>query len=117
MVKRVSKYGEFLACGNYPKCKNIQSIVKVVGVCPDCHGDVIERKSKNGKIFYGCKNYPDCQAAYWNLPVDAVCPDCGRHLVEKAGKNQEKTIICENKECPSNQKEIKAKRGRKKANE
>lgn len=118
MVLKKGRYGTFLDCPGYPECKNVKSLDEEIGVaCTECGGMLVKKRNKRGRIFYGCKNYPDCQTAYWNLPVDTVCPDCGRHLVEKIGKNQEKTLICENKECPSNQKETKGKRGRKKANE
>lgn len=98
MVKRVSKYGEFLACSNYPQCKNIHNIVKTVGVCPKCHGDVIERRSKNGKIFYGCKNYPKCDFISWEIPVEKKCPKCGSYMTQKEvyGKLR---IKCSNENC------------------
>ncbi len=98
MVKRVSKYGEFLACSNYPQCKNIQSIVKVVAKCPKCGGDVIERKSKSGKIFYGCNSYPKCDFISWEVPLEDKCPKCGAYLTQKElyGKPRNK---CSNPEC------------------
>ena len=116
MVLKKGRYGNFLACPGYPECKNVKSIDEEIGVaCTECGGALVKKRNKRGRVFYGCKNYPDCQTAYWNLPVEAVCPECGRHLVEKTGKNNEKTVICENKECPSNQKAAKGKRGRKKS--
>ena len=98
MVKRVSKYGEFLACSNYPTCKNIMNIFKVVGVCPKCHGEVIERRSKTGKIFYGCKEYPKCDFISWEIPVEDKCPKCGSYMTQKEvyGKLRNK---CSNIEC------------------
>jgi len=98
LVKRVSRYGEFLACSNYPKCKNIQNIVKVVGVCPKCKGEVIERKSKNGKIFYGCNNYPKCDFISWEIPLEEKCPKCSSYLTQKEvyGKLRKK---CSNENC------------------
>jgi len=98
MVQRVSKYGEFLACSNYPNCKNIQSIVKVVGVCPKCKGEVIERRSKTGKIFYGCKSYPNCDFISWEIPIEEKCPKCGSYMTEKEvyGKLRHK---CSNQDC------------------
>ena len=98
MVKRVSKYGEFLACSNYPKCRNIKSIQKVVGQCPKCHNDVIERRSKTGKIFYGCSNYPKCDFISWEIPTGEKCPKCGSYLTEKElyGKMR---IKCSNTNC------------------
>ena len=98
MVKRVSKYGEFLACSNYPECKNIHNIVKKVGMCPKCGGEVIERKSKNGKIFYGCNNYPKCDFISWEIPVEKKCPKCNSYMTKKEvyGKIR---IKCSNPEC------------------
>ena len=98
MVKRVSKYGEFLACSNYPQCKNIHSIVNVVAKCPKCGGDVIERKSKTGKTFYGCNNYPKCDFISWEIPIEQKCPKCGSYLTQKElyGKPRNK---CSNPDC------------------
>lgn len=117
MVLKKGRYGNFLACPGYPECKNIKSIDEEIGIaCTECGGALVKKRNKRGRVFYGCKNYPDCQTAYWNLPVEAVCPECGRHMVEKTGRNDTKTIICENKECPTNQKkEEKPKRGRRKS--
>lgn len=71
MVKRVSKYGEFIACSNYPKCKNIINVVKEICTCPKCQdGKVIERRSKKGNIFYGCSNYPKCDYSSWTNPLE-----------------------------------------------
>jgi DNA topoisomerase-1 len=91
MVKRVSKYGEFLACSNFPKCKNIitkqvePAEIKVVAKCPKCDGDVIERHSKKNPkvIFYGCKNYPDCDFVSWEIPTNEKCPKCNSFLTQK----------------------------------
>lgn len=99
MVKRVSKYGEFLACSNYPNCKNIHNIVHKVAKCPKCGGDVIERRSKTGKTFYGCANYPNCDFISWEIPVDdRKCPKCGSYLTMKElyGKPR---IKCSNEAC------------------
>ena len=117
MVLKKGRYGNFLACPGYPECKNIKSIDEEIGIaCTECGGALVKKRNKRGRVFYGCKNYPDCQTAYWNLPVEAVCPECGRHMVEKTGRNDTRTIICENKECPTNQKkEEKPKRGRRKS--
>lgn len=107
MVKRVSKYGEFLACSNYPKCKNIQNIVKVVAKCPKCGGDVIERRSKTGKIFYGCNSYPNCDFISWEIPVEEKCPKCGSYMTQKEMYGRMR-IKCSNTECGhilSNKKE------------
>ena len=87
LVKRKGKYGEFVACSNYPECKYIKAEEKVVievTKCPNCDkGMIVERKSKKGKIFYGCNNYPKCKTAYWDRPTGEKCPNCGKMLTEK----------------------------------
>lgn len=86
LVKRKGKYGEFIACSNYPECKYIKKEkkeVKVVIKCPKCGGDIIERKTKRGKIFYGCSNFPKCKVATWDEPIDKLCPKCSELLVKK----------------------------------
>ena len=83
MVIRTGKYGEFLACSNYPKCEHIQNIVKEVGKCPKCGKPVNERKSKKGKIFYGCSGYPDCDFISWEIPTEFKCKKCGEYLTKK----------------------------------
>ena len=85
LVKRKGKYGEFVACSNYPECKYIKKEEKqVIEICdcPNCDGKIIERKSKKGKIFYGCNNFPKCKTAYWDKPTGEKCPECGSMLVE-----------------------------------
>ena len=87
LVKRKGKYGEFVACSNYPKCKYIKSEPKEVVTickCPNCdEGYIVEKKSKRGKVFYGCNNYPKCQTAYWDKPTGESCPKCGKMLTDK----------------------------------
>jgi len=108
MVLKEGKYGKFLACSGYPACKNTKSINsnqtdKTTGVkCPEkgCTGEIVERRSKRGKIFYGCNRYPDCTFALWDKPVTQNCPDCGAEfLLEKSTKKQGAFLICLNKEC------------------
>jgi len=89
LVIRKGKYGEFVACGNFPECKYIKASERaVVEVCdcPNCDGKIIEKKSKKGKIFYGCNNYPKCKQAYWDKPTGNKCPECGSMLTEKKDK-------------------------------
>lgn len=90
LVKRKGKYGEFVACGNYPTCKYIpktQKEVVEVCKCPKCNkGSMVERKTKKGKLFYGCNNYPKCNYALWYKPTGEKCPQCGELLVEKNHK-------------------------------
>jgi len=108
MVLKQGRYGEFLACSGYPDCKNTQSVNggtsgKSTGVkCPepDCNGELTERKSKRGKVFYGCSRYPDCSFATWDRPIDQECPQCGtKYLVEKITKKQGTFLKCPNPDC------------------
>ena len=110
MVIKHGRFGKFMACKNYPECKNTKPIVDKVGVkCPKCgDGDIILRKSKRGRVFYGCSNFPDCDFVEWNKPTGQVCPECGSHMVEKVTKKESKSI-CSNKDCITNKKEKKAK--------
>ncbi len=89
LVKRKGRYGEFVACSNYPECKYIKKeeiVQKEVCDCPNCDGKIIERKSRKGKLFYGCANYPKCKTAYWDMPIGKKCPECGEMLVTKNEK-------------------------------
>lgn len=100
MVIKHGRFGRFLACSNYPECKNAKPILQKLGMkCPKCgDGDIIVRKSKKGKVFYGCSKYPECDFVSWDKPTGNKCPDCGSPLVEadKKSKHKEK---CSNKEC------------------
>lgn len=105
MVIKHGRFGKFMACSNYPECKNTKPIVEKVGVkCPLCKdGDVILRKSKNGRAFYGCSNYPECEFVDWNKPTGNICGECGSYMVEKSTKKETKEI-CSNKDCPTRKK-------------
>ena len=86
LVVRKGKFGEFVACSNYPECKYIKKEEKVKTVickCPKCDGDIVEKKTRRGKIFYGCDKYPKCDIALWDKPTGDTCPECGSLLVEK----------------------------------
>ena len=100
MVIKYGRFGKFMACKNYPDCKNTKPLVNKVGVkCPKCkEGDIILRKSKKGKAFYGCSNYPECDFISWYKPTGEVCKECGSYMVEKHTKNETKEL-CSNKEC------------------
>src|SRR6476620_5460174 len=99
LVIKQGRFGEFTACTNYPNCKYVKQ--KTTGVlCPKDGGDVVERKSKRGKVFFGCANYPDCDFTLWNKPVAEKCPDCGApFLVEKITKRHGRQLICNNEDC------------------
>jgi DNA topoisomerase I len=89
LVIRKGKYGEFIACSNYPTCKYIKKeerkIIEIMD-CPKCDGKIIEKKTRRGKVFYGCSNYPKCNFATWDKPTGEACPKCGAPLVEKGKK-------------------------------
>lgn len=94
LVIRKGRYGEFTACSNYPTCKHIKKEEKkIVNICkcPKCNGDIIEKKTKRGKIFYGCNNYPKCDTALWDKPTGELCPKCNSLIIEKKD-----TVKCSN---------------------
>lgn len=97
MVIKLGKYGKFYACSNFPECRNTKPIVKEIGVtCPKCHqGQIIERKSKKNRVFYGCNHYPDCDFVSWDKPIGRDCPKCNHYLVEKKVKGG-KQVVCPN---------------------
>jgi DNA topoisomerase-1 len=99
LVKKFGRYGEFVACSNYPKCKYVKQ--KTIGVpCPNCsEGEVVERRSKRGKTFYGCNRYPECDFVAWGKPISEKCPECGSsYLIEKYLKSGP-VAQCPNSEC------------------
>ncbi len=99
LVLKHGRFGEFTACSNYPACKYVKQ--KTTGVlCPKDGGDIVERKSRRGKVFFGCANYPDCDFTLWNRPVAEKCPDCGApFLVEKVTKRHGRQLVCNNEDC------------------
>jgi len=96
MLIKIGRYGKFLACSDYPKCKNTRPIP--LGIkCPnsDCGGDIIERRSRRGKVFYGCSNYPKCDFVSWNKPANKACSACGNnYLLEKYTKAKGNFLQC-----------------------
>ena len=97
MAFKIGRYGKFLGCSGYPDCKNIKAIVKSTGVqCTECgKGEIVEKKSKAGRIFFACNQYPSCKFALWSKPTGEKCPKCGSLMVY--AKND--SITCSNKEC------------------
>jgi DNA topoisomerase-1 len=96
MAIKVGRFGKFLACSGYPECKNTKPIPLGV-TCPkdSCGGDIIERRSRKGKTFYGCSKYPDCDFVSWNKPVNKTCDSCGNnHLLEKYSKAKGNFLQC-----------------------
>lgn len=108
MVLRRSRFGPFYGCSGYPECKQTRRIgpppepPKSTGIkCPECgKGEICEKRSRRGKIFFSCNRYPDCKYALWNQPVERECPDCGSPLLtEKVTKKKGRHLACPNKEC------------------
>jgi len=93
MVYRVGKFGKFLACPNYPTCKNTMKLEKEICSCPKCGKPVYKKKSKSGKTFYGCSGYPDCDMISWDVPTGEKCPNCDGFLVVK-GTGKDKKVAC-----------------------
>lgn len=98
MAVKYGRFGSFAACTGYPECKNTKPLVQSTGVkCPACGKDIVVRRSKKGRLFYGCSGYPECTQSYWNKPINKACPKCGALLVEKKGKDSK--YACSNSEC------------------
>jgi DNA topoisomerase-1 len=102
LVVKQGRFGEFTACTSYPECKYVKH--KTTGVmCPkdgDKGGEIVERKSRRGKVFFGCSNYPDCDFVLWNRPVNEKCPKCGApYLIEKTTKKHGRQVLCNNEDC------------------
>ncbi|MFQ8602250.1 MAG: type I DNA topoisomerase [Anaerovoracaceae bacterium] len=98
MAIKHGRFGDFAACTGYPECKNTKPIVQTIDVkCPKCGKDIVARRSKKGRMFYGCSGYPQCTQSYWNKPINKQCPKCGALLVEK--KTKDGKYACSNSEC------------------
>lgn len=97
MIIRFGRFGKFISCSGFPECKNTKSIVNEVGVkCSKCGYQMVEKKSRRGKVFYGCGNYPNCNFALWNKPINELCPKCESLLIV-FGKYSK--VKCSKKEC------------------
>ena len=106
MVVKHGRFGKFIACSGYPECQNIKKIVKPTGAeCPKCGGNIIERKSKKGRVFYGCDRYPECDFVSWDPPSREKCPVCGKVLLQK--KTKDKRLYCVTEGCTFQGKEPK----------
>ncbi|MGA2591345.1 MAG: type I DNA topoisomerase [Bryobacteraceae bacterium] len=103
MVLKTGRFGEFTACGNYPTCKYVKQ--KTIGMkCPECTGgEVVERRSKRGKTFYGCNRYPDCNFVTWGKPVQEKCPECGSPYMLEKWLKAGPVLQCPNAECKHKQ--------------
>lgn len=113
MLIREGRFGEFLGCAGYPECKTTMQITKPLDVkCPVCaEGDVVEKKSRKGKVFYGCNRYPDCAFVSWDKPTNKHCPQCNGLLGERRFKGRMIGYRCTNAECDYQQNRGKAAEG------
>ncbi len=99
MVYKMGRFGKFLACPNFPECRNTKPILEKIDIpCPQCGGALIKRKTKRGKAFYGCENYPECSFVSWDKPVAEQCPKCKSMMVQKASPKGS-YVVCTNKDC------------------
>ncbi len=108
MVVKRGKYGEFIACSGYPECKHTESVNGGAGgqsigmQCPQdgCEGEIVEKRSRRGKVFYGCSRYPECTFATWDKPIAKPCPICNKpYLIEKNTKRQGNFLACVDRDC------------------
>jgi DNA topoisomerase-1 len=100
LARKQGRFGEFTACSDYPSCRYVK--VNETGVaCPDCdEGQIVEKRSRRGKLFYGCNRYPDCEFVLWRKPIDKQCPDCGRpFLLERVTKRSGRQLVCHAENC------------------
>lgn len=111
MVVKTGRYGNFLACPGFPKCRNTKPILIETGVaCPKCGANIVERKTKRGKRFYGCQQYPECDFMTWDIPTKDNCSVCGHFMVRRGFKNGGSAAVCGNAACSTNEKEVKGKK-------
>ncbi|NLI20446.1 MAG: type I DNA topoisomerase [Clostridiales bacterium] len=100
MVYKMGRFGKFLACPNFPACRNAKPIVQYIDApCPKCGARLMEKTSKKNRKFYGCEKYPDCDFVSWEMPVKDRCPHCGSYMVEKRTKKGERVHLCANETC------------------
>ncbi len=100
MVYRMGRFGKFLACPNFPECKNTKAILNYIGVkCPKCGGEILEKISRKNRKFYGCERYPECDFVSWERPVGENCPVCGAYMTMKTNRKGETWHLCSNEQC------------------
>jgi DNA topoisomerase-1 len=108
MVIKRGRFGPFMACSRYPDCKGTRPILDKVGVdCPLCGGDIVARKGRRGRMFYGCSNYPTCNFSVWARPIPQPCPQCGG-LLHNDGPGKARCHNCDWKGEVSEQEPVKA---------
>ena len=100
MVYKLGRFGRFLACPNFPACRNTKAIqVEIAAPCPKCGGKLLEKTSRKGRKFYGCEKYPECDFVSWDRPVADKCPVCGERMVLKSGPKDTLFHVCVNENC------------------
>ena len=100
MVYKFGRFGRFLACPNFPECRNTKAIqVEIAAPCPVCGGKLLEKTSRKGRKFYGCERYPECEFVSWEMPVTEKCAKCGSYMVQKRGRKGEVYHVCANESC------------------
>lgn len=117
MVIKQGRYGKFLACPGFPECRNAKPIFKEIDVaCPKCSGQLVERRTKRGKTFYGCQNYPECDFMIWDMPLKENCQTCNSFMVKHHFKNGRSVVMCSNEACETRAQEKKNDKGTDKKN-
>ena len=100
MVYKMGKFGKFLACPNFPQCRNTKPLLTYIDApCPKCGKRLLEKVSRKNRRFYGCEGYPDCDFVSWDKPVTEKCPTCGSYMVEKRTARGETVLLCANENC------------------
>ena len=100
MVYKMGRFGKFLACPNFPACRNAKPILHYIDPpCPKCGSRLMEKTSKKNRKFYGCEKYPECDFVSWEMPIMDKCPKCGSYMVQKRGKRGEAIHLCANETC------------------
>ena len=100
MVYKMGRFGKFLACPNFPECRNTKPLVNYIdAACPKCGKRLLEKISRKSRKFFGCEGYPECDFVSWDKPVSERCPVCGSYMVEKHNGRGEVIHLCANENC------------------
>ena len=100
MVYKMGRFGKFLACPNFPECRNTKPLLTYIDApCPLCGKRLLEKTSKKNRRFYGCEGYPECNFVSWDKPVNEKCPKCGSYMVEKRNSRGDIVHLCSNESC------------------
>ena len=100
MVYKMGRFGKFLACPNFPDCRNTKPLLTYIDAsCPKCGKRLLEKVSRKSRKFYGCEGYPECDFVSWDKPVSEKCPQCGSYMVEKRNNRGELIHLCSNENC------------------